>query len=876
MSAKDRVDPTVGETRRQLALQVRSERPHAYRVGDLGGPLVMAVLWWVMPFEATTTVRIVGAVLLLLIGPVDQYCRHRLPAAWSNYALLLLRWAVASIFALLLPIMWVPAAIVLAAITTGSTAVESSNRVGLLGLLSFASLTVAALVGDVERWYLGLSTLVIVVSAHWMWHREWRSERAEMDRRHDEMVDRALMFSWEVDIATGEILSLVGNIEAVLGYSADELLGTPVSNIVDTESMRQALRGASQRTPDEEVHSIVTARHRDGRSVTLREVRLASLKEGVIRGVSMDITELNEANEALRYQAEHDALTGLANRTVVEKTVAAALRDGNDVVLAMADLDRFKEINDTLGHPAGDRLLRVLANRLREGLGDLDVVARLGGDEFAFVWVGGTAPDRAQVLGTRIHDLATEPIEVDGLQLAVACSVGVVYSPEHGNSYPDLLKHADIATYQAKHAGGGVVIFESAPDDLSVRRLQLISETSGALDRGEFELHFQPQVDLTTGAILGAEGLARWRHPEYGLLFPGSFFNAIEVGADYQRFNSAMLRQAIEFAADARGAGHEIQVAVNLGSMSFLDRNLPDEVESLLEWYDVPGSAITLEVVETDLLDEQRGAAVFGELARIGVRLSIDDFGTGYSTFTRLRALDVDEVKIDRGFVQGLGDSSEDAIIVRATIELAQLLGHDVVAEGVETVEQMQWLQRMGCDAAQGFLWSRAIPKAELLELLDEQTRYDVGDMPADEDAYVLDAVMRGGLLRRSDDDDIRAALDQLFDDVEQREGRHAVAVKDLAGRLVTANGIFRRALGSEIFDDLRGRRDEDFVTSGAGATTFAGSGFEVRDHQLTGPRTATATVQLGSGLMSFQRHERPLVDAQGHTLGSVFVLIAD
>ena len=729
MGIYDRGDPDIGVTRSQLALGVRRERPHAYRIGDLGGPLVLAVLWFVLPFEASTTARWVGAIVISAVGPLDQIGRHRLPPSWSNFFLLLVRVSVATAIAAAVPLMWYPAAVLLMGIAAGATMVESPNRVGALTLVSLVCLSVVGSVRGVEHWHLVVATFAVTMGAHWAWFREWRAERSEVDRRHDEMVDRARMFSWEIDNTTGEIASLAGNTEAVLGWKPEELIGRHISAIADVNGARTVISDEAGDVPGStEVHSVVTATHRDGSKVVLREVRLRTKRREIVRGVSVDMTELAEATEALRHQAEHDALTGLANRTVVEKVVSTALRERSDepVTLIHADLDRFKEVNDTLGHPAGDRLLRVLAKRLVNGLPELDVVARMGGDEFAFVAVGVHGSDAID-LAERIHGLATDPIEVDGLQLAVACSVGAAWSPAHGDTYEELLKRADIATYQAKRAGVGVVAFESAPDDLSVRRLQLISETSGALDRGEFELHFQPQVDIRTGAIVGVEGLARWRHPEYGLLSPGGFFHAIEVAADYQRFSNEMLRQAADFAAQVAAAGHRLQVAVNLGSMSFLDQRLPKTVATLLHDRGLDGNALTLEVIESDLLDEQRGAAVFGELERLGVRLSIDDFGTGYSTFSRLRALDVAEVKIDRAFVQGLGESTEDTIIVRATVQLAQSLGHDVVAEGVETMEQLEWLQRLGCDAAQGYLWSPAVHRDEMFSIILDATTYDVG-----------------------------------------------------------------------------------------------------------------------------------------------------
>lgn len=547
----------------------------------------------------------------------------------------------------------------------------------------------------------------------------WTGRRAvanDRGRVHTALVERAQIFSWEIDSRTGRIVSLTGNVAEVLGYEPHELEGTDVAEIIDIEEARSVLREEARLGADAERRSIVTARHKAGHVVTLREVRLTPRREGLVRGVSVDISEFADA---LRFQAEHDAMTGLANRTVVEESINEAVgRSDVRVVLLVADLDRFKGINDTLGHPVGDRLLAVLAERLRESAEDFEVMARIGGDEFAFVAIGDLDEAAAIELARRVHLQLSSPVTLDGLQLAVGASIGVAVSPAHGTTYADLLKHADIASYRAKHSGGGVALYE-AVEEASGPGQELLCDTVRALDRGEFELHFQPQVNLDDGRVVCAEGLVRWRHPEHGLLAPADFFTAIEIGGHYHRLTDVMLRQAIEFAARLRAEGHDLYVAVNLGSMSFLDRRLPHTVRRLLEAHGLPGRALTMEVTESDILDEQgRDAPVFRELSAIGVRLSIDDFGTGYSNFTRLRALDVDEVKVDRAFVQGLGETSEDAIIVRATIQLAQLLGLDVVAEGVETPLQLQELRALGCTIAQGFHWSAAVHPDEFVSML--------------------------------------------------------------------------------------------------------------------------------------------------------------
>ncbi len=728
MSTIDRSHPDLGKTRSQIAAAVRRERPRPYVIIDLGAPIVISVLWLLLPFDAGPAARVVGLVGLLLLAPLDLVLRRIVPADRSNYAVLLSRSFVVIAITAAVSAVWVPAAIGLGIMTVGAVPVESRLRILSLVGVNALGLTLTGFVGGVDYWYLSVSVIVVITYFSDAFYREWHAERSEVDQRHDEMLDRAHMFSWEIDRETLVVRSLVGNVEGVLGYHPDELIGLHIDAIIDHyERVTHPVDGARQAG---EANGVVHATHKDGHVVVLRDTLLGGDAD-VFRGVAVDMTELASASEALRHQAEHDALTGLANRSLVERTLNAALdREHATAGIAIADLDRFKDINDTLGHPTGDRVLQVLADRFVDGLGDVDLIARLGGDEFAFVLLGSAAPERMADVGERIHAMACAPVAVDGLELAVSCSVGVALAPEHGTDFADLMKHADIATYDAKRSGGGVRMFEKAPGELSVQRLRLTSEVGGAIDRGEIELFFQPQVDLSTGAIAGVEGLARWRHPELGLLVPGSFLDAIEVASDYHRFTDEMIRQAVEFAATARREGVALNVAVNLSSISFLDRGLPSRVAQVLDRYSIPGDQLTLELTESELLDEQEGdLPVFEAVRRLGVRLSIDDFGTGHSTLTRLRALDVGEVKVDRAFVRGIESVDEDAIIVRSVIQLCRQLGHSVIAEGVETVGQLERLQEYGCGVAQGYLFARPMPRLDLLDRLVSGVAYDVGSV---------------------------------------------------------------------------------------------------------------------------------------------------
>lgn len=826
------LDPARPLTRTQITEQLRSDGDIAfYQRSEPVGPLIVAVLLLVLPFEASTVARVLAASAAAATVPVDRWCRRRIAAEWSHMILLVFRVAVASLIAFVIPALWHAAAVLLTAFVVRAVGAEPRRWVVALGATAAASLTSIALVHGVDRWYLVMAAFVIGPTAHSLWHRDWLTEHLEVDRRHDEMLDRSPVFSWEVDVRTGTIISIVGNVEAILGWPADELVGMDVGVLVDTDVERQILRDELSSHTEYERHSVVTARHRDGHAVTLREVRLVSRSADILRGVSFDISELSAATEALRHQAERDALTGLTNRVVLQDAVTRALAEpSSTVVLLLADLDRFKLVNDTLGHPVGDRLLQVLADRLADGLEDLDVVARMGGDEFAFCAVGATSSEQVAVLAERVHRLITGVVAVDDLQLAVSGSVGVACSPLHGTTYADLLRHADIATYEAKRRGGGWHIFETSPDDLSVRRLRLASEIPAALDNGEFEMHFQPQIDLGTGEIAGAEGLARWRHPELGLLEPEDFFSAVEVSSEHGRFEVEMVRQATLLATALERAGRDdLRVSFNLSARALLDRSLPSQIADLLSEHRLPPSRLTVEVEESALLDEHDAwVAVMAGLVDLGLRLSIDDLGTGYTSVRRLRDLDADEVKIDRRFVQGLGEATEDAISVSHVVRLAHHRGIELVAEGVQSVEQMQWLQRTGCSIAQGFLWSPAVPSDELLAFVADEVTFDIGEGTEPGGGLIVDAVIRGSMSDAIADRDVCRAVDQLMHRLEPEVDHSAVFVMDLGGRIVRGNDRFRRGVGEELYQSLLGRCAEDFA-SGANSGTFAGDGFSLR-----------------------------------------------
>jgi diguanylate cyclase (GGDEF)-like protein len=428
---------------------------------------------------------------------------------------------------------------------------------------------------------------------------------------------------------------------------------------------------------------------------------------------------------AKEHQALHDALTGLPNRVLFRDRVAQALHasrrsDSGSAVMLM-DLNHFKEINDTLGHHQGDRLLQEVANRLRGALRAGDTVARLGGDEFGILLPGGTDPASAVFVAEHLLERLREPFLVDTTALQIGGSIGITHSPEHGTDVETLMQRADIAMYAAK-ATGGYAVFDPSKDHHSPRRLSLAADLRGAIERGELRLAYQPKADLRTGRIVGVEALARWEHPQLGALEPGEFVPIAEQTGLIIALTSAVLDAALERVAAWRALGHDLSIAVNLSARSFLDARLADEIPQLLAAHDLAAECLELEITESMLMhDPQRAGETLERLAAIGVGLSVDDFGTGYSSLAHLKRLPVDTIKIDKSFVLDMADDEADEAIVRSTIELAHNLGLRVVAEGVESAEAWMRLAALGCDLAQGFHLARPLPPGGLLALLEAE-----------------------------------------------------------------------------------------------------------------------------------------------------------
>jgi diguanylate cyclase (GGDEF)-like protein/PAS domain S-box-containing protein len=441
-----------------------------------------------------------------------------------------------------------------------------------------------------------------------------------------------------------------------------------------------------------------------------------------IHGAAQDITEHKRAEGALRQLALYDSLTGLPNRALLHDrlrhTIESATRDLQPVALLLMDLDRFKDVNDTLGHHVGDELLRQVAERLRSALRSSDTIARLGGDEFA-VLLPDTDASAASLAAARLSQSLERPFLLEGQNIHTAASIGISLYPEHGGDAETLLRRADVAMYSAKRGGRGYTVYSPDQDQHTPKRLGLVSELRRAIEEGQLVAHYQPRIDLRSRRVEGVEALLRWQHPEHGLMPPDEFITLAEQTGLIEPLSRWVLNSALRQHQAWRRVGIEMPVAVNLSMRNLHDLRLPSALATLLANWDAAARVLTLEITESMIMaDQARATEVLARLREMGMHLSIDDFGTGHASLAHLAQLPVHELKIDRSFVMRMMQDEGNLEIVRSTIALAHKLGLRVVAEGVEDAATLEMLSTLGCDAAQGFYMSKPRSPEELASWL--------------------------------------------------------------------------------------------------------------------------------------------------------------
>ena len=505
---------------------------------------------------------------------------------------------------------------------------------------------------------------------------------------------------------------------APLGHVAAKALNVIAAvDPVDQERFATALQAAA---PGRMSAGEFRLKGQDG--VSVFEMTMQDLSDDPsVGGVVLtghDVTERLSLQLEMEHRALHDTLTGLPNRALLADRFEHALqgeqRGGVSTGLLLLDLDRFKEVNDTFGHHYGDELLRQIGPRLTGVLRGVDTIARLGGDEFAVLLPEVRGVDEAMSIASALLAALALPFQVEGVEMQVEASIGLVLSGQHGEDAITLMQRADIAMYVAKTQHLGVFVYDPDVDGNSAGKLALVWDLRRALDRGELVMYYQAKVSVTTGAVVGAEALVRWQHPEMGLIFPDDFIPLAERTGLINPLTQYVINAALTQARAWLDAGCSVPISVNLSARNLQDECFADQVSALLTKHGVPAHLLDLEVTESAIIiDPERALAMLQKLSAIGMRISLDDFGAGYTSLSQLTSMPISEIKIDRSFVMKMAKDPNSALIVSSVVELGHNLGMTLVAEGVEDEGALGTLAALGCDIAQGYHLSRPVPAAD-------------------------------------------------------------------------------------------------------------------------------------------------------------------
>ncbi|MBS0307696.1 MAG: EAL domain-containing protein, partial [Proteobacteria bacterium] len=520
--------------------------------------------------------------------------------------------------------------------------------------------------------------------------------------------------------------------ERMTGYAADEILGKSMRVLCRDDTKQPGIAEFKMATIEQrEGHAVIRCYRKDGslfwNDLYTSPVRDADGKVTHFVAAQYDITDMKRYEAELEFQANQDTLTGLANRNLLrdrlQQALAYAARYNHPVWVIYIDLDRFKFINDTLGLAAGDILLKQVAVRLHECLRETDTIARLAADEFVLVLPERTNENQAIHIIQRIMESITKPFTIEGHEFFITCSAGMAVYPTDGDDADTLLKHADLAMYRAKETGrNNSQFYTPAMNERALERLRLEGDLRTALEYKQFELHYQPQVDLLSGRIIGMEALIRWNHPLYGMVPPGRFIALAEETGLIVPIGAWVVRTACQQLKVWQDAGYDqLRMAVNLSARQFAQHDLVESIAAVLKEFSLKPELLEIELTESLVMtDIDQAIRILRDFAALGVQVSIDDFGTGYSSLSYLKRLPIDVMKIDQSFVRDISVDPDDAAIVATIISLAHNLRLHVIAEGVETAEQLQYLRQHNCDAIQGYYFSKPVP-ADQFELLLRQ-----------------------------------------------------------------------------------------------------------------------------------------------------------
>lgn len=685
------------------------------------------IVWWVGDAIGV----MLFAPLLLLLGAVrvtDPIARRRSEAVALLVATTILSLAAFNLrillpYIVIVPIVWAAlrfeqtgAAFVTLLVTVIAVAETAAGR----GPFSFLSSTENLVSLQTFNATVGLAALLLAAVIH-------ERRRAENALRTSEERYRRL-FEQANDLVC--IHDLEGNLtyvnaaaERITGYSRDRLVSMKINDLVAPEYARVVTRMIARQIerPSDATTYEIDIVGTNSKRVALEVSTTLVHDDGEPIGAQLigrDITWRRFAEDRLRQQALHDPVTGLPNRALLQErleyAVALARRDDRRLALLLLDIDGFNEVNEAVGHQQGDGVLREIGMRLQALLREADTVARLGGDEYAIL-ITSVGDERATaIVGDKLVSEIAEPFTIADTEVRVTASIGIALFPDHADSVETLTQRADIAMYVAKRRGGGAyVTYKPELDRHSIRRHALRAELESALATHSFVLHFQPKIDMKTMGTVGVESLIRWTHPRLGLVSPGEFIPLAEDAGLIQPITAWVIDESLRRCTTWIDAGLDLSVAVNISVPALIDEGIVAHLEEALTRSGVPADKLILEITESDVMNEAIHTTL-GRIGALGVRLSVDDFGTGHSSLHHLGRLPVNEIKIDRSFVAGMGASEDHREVARSVVELGRNLGLMVVAEGVETRETWNRLATLGCDQAQGFLMCKPVPASAL------------------------------------------------------------------------------------------------------------------------------------------------------------------
>ncbi|APH03664.1 EAL domain-containing protein [Bacillus weihaiensis] len=601
-------------------------------------------------------------------------------------------------------------------------------------LILFFTVTFLLLLATILKFHtfviIGTIILITIISLHSLLNRQlilkqWKGTKTKQSYRSlfDHHPDIVIRFTKD-----GQITSINKTVERVLGFKVEECIGHHFLEGVNEEKRNVTLRHFNMAAKGEATTYDSVILHKDGRSIYVTTTNIPIIVNGEIDGVygiTRDITEQKKIEQIIQKIAYEDVLTGLPNRTrliqYLTKQLKVATTTNRTLAVLFIDMDRFKVVNDTIGHSSGDEMLKEVADRLQATIRKDDMIFRQSGDEFVVVLNNATR-EVAEDVARKMIAAFEKPIHIHTYDIFTSPSIGISFFPEDGNSLEELIKHADAAMYQSKASGKKMYTFYSSHDaDKKMDRLKLEMDLHKAIERNELLLHYQPKVNLKTGHVVGVEALIRWNHAEIGLISPAEFIPIAEETGLIISIGEWALKTACTVNKHWQEEGlQNLVISVNLSPRQFSQTDLVKTVEKVLEETGLESHLLELEITESMTADIERTISTLHELKQLGVRISIDDFGTGFSSLNYLKRFPVDTLKVDQSFVNELHNNPNDETIVKTIIAMGHNLGLHVVAEGIETKEQLVFLQQYVCDEGQGYFFSKPLPAQELVEKIKE------------------------------------------------------------------------------------------------------------------------------------------------------------